>query len=82
MATPDTKSAPPNVDATTLVKTGIVHDSEAIAYEIPNRNIDQRPRSCPPRSRWGSLRIGSQPSANAMPMTIRTMPITTVIHAE
>ena len=31
MASPDTKSALPNVDATTLVKTGIVHDSEAIA---------------------------------------------------
>src|SRR6476646_2135751 len=71
-----------NVVATTDVNTPMVHDSEAIAYERPKRNMDQRPRSWPPLSRRGRATSGSQPTSHAMPAATRATPITTVSYGD
>ena len=68
--------------ATTAVNGPMVHDSEATAYEMPNTNIDHRPRVRPPLSRRGSESAGSHPAKKAPPITSRAMPMITVSHGE
>ena len=63
---------------TAAVNSGSAHEIDAMAYEMPNTNIDPPPVVRPPRCIFGSATTGSNPRSMATPSTAKPIPITMV----
>jgi hypothetical protein len=69
-----------NVLVVTARNGPMVHDSEATAYETPNRNMEGNVPSEPPRFSLGILTMIWRPSSRATPSPTSPTPMTMVAH--
>ena len=74
MASPAPKLWTVKVLATAARNRGIVHDSDEIAYDTPNRNIDESCRLFVPFCIFGRRTTGSYPRSMATPSAARPIP--------
>src|SRR6266542_3427796 len=76
MTTPEMVPSRVKLPKTTPRNGPMVHPNDAMAYEIPNTNMDDSVRERPPRSSFGVANDSWKPNRSATPKAMSTNPIT------